>query len=80
MLKHHTPGSIIAPFARYSHTVEVDAGAKLLLCSGQLGIDPHGHIPADAGEQAALCFENIRAILEAAGLGPQHIVRIWQIT
>ena len=32
------PKSIKPPFARYSHGVEVPAGKRLVLCSGQLGI------------------------------------------
>jgi enamine deaminase RidA (YjgF/YER057c/UK114 family) len=71
-----TPRSIKPPFARYSHGVEVPAGKRLVLCSGQLGIGPDDIVPEDAGAQAELCFENIAAILGEAGLGLQDIVRI----
>jgi len=71
-----TPRSIKPPFARYSHGVEVPAGKRLVLCSGQLGIGANDDAPEDAGAQAELCFRNIAAILGEAGLGLTDIVRI----
>lgn len=75
-MKHHTPKSIRAPFARYSHGVEVPAGHRLLLCSGQLGVTPQDTIPDDPVAQAELCFENIAAVLAEAGMGLGDLVRI----
>ncbi|QBK31276.1 RidA family protein [Roseitalea porphyridii] len=76
MLVHHTPATIHPPFARYSHAVEVPPGARLLFCSGQLGIAPDADIPAGTEAQTRLCFANIDAILGDAGMGFEHIVRI----
>ncbi|WP_306119709.1 MULTISPECIES: RidA family protein [unclassified Roseitalea] len=76
MLIRHTPGTIRAPFARYSHGVEVPAGSRLLFCSGQLGIAPDDEVPAGTEPQARLCFFNIEAVLRAAGMGLEDIVRI----
>ncbi len=76
LVRHITPKSIRAPFARYSHGVEVPAGARLVFCSGQLGIGADDSIPEDAGAQAELCFANIAAVLEEAGMGLADIVRI----
>jgi enamine deaminase RidA (YjgF/YER057c/UK114 family) len=76
MFKFLSPKTIRPPFAKYSHGVEVPAGKRLVLCSGQLGIKADETIPADAGEQAELCFANIAAILTEAGLGLKDIVRI----
>ena len=76
MLKHHTPDTVRAPFAQYSHAVEVPPGTRLLICSGQLGIAPDEAVPADAGGQASLCLANIDAVLEAAGMDRGEIVRI----
>ena len=70
------PSTIRAPFARYSHGIEVPAGHRLLVCSGQLGVAPDESVPEDAGEQAELCFRNIAAILGEAGLSLSDIVRI----
>jgi len=71
-----SPTTIHPPFSAYSNGVEIPAGQKLVLCSGQLGITTDGVIPASAAEQAEICFDNIAAILAAAGLGLEHVVRI----
>lgn len=76
MLKYLAPKSIKPPFARYSHGVEIPAGKRLVLCSGQLGIGPDDAVPEDAGAQAELCFKNIAAILGEADLTLNDIVRI----
>jgi len=71
-----TPTGVRAPFANYSHAVEVPAGARLVFASGQLGITPDDHVPEEAEAQAALCFEAIGEILKAAGMGWSDLVRI----
>lgn len=71
-----SPTSIHPPFSSYSNGVEVPEGQKLVFCSGQLGITKDGTIPATAGDQADLCFDNIAAILAEAGLALEHVVRI----
>lgn len=71
-----TPPTIRAPFARYSHGVEVPAGSRLVVCSGQLGIGADGGVPPDTASQARLCFANIEAVLKEAGMGLADIVRI----
>ncbi len=76
MFKFLKPKSIRPPFARYSHGVEVPAGKRLVLCSGQLGIGPDDSVPEDAGAQAELCFANIAAVLAESQLGLADIVRI----
>ena len=76
MTKHLTPSSIRKPFARYSHGVEVPAGHRIVLTSGQLGIAPDDTIPPDVEGQARLCFESIGAILKDADMGFEDIVRI----
>ncbi|MEH6728364.1 MAG: RidA family protein [Hyphomicrobiales bacterium] len=72
----HTPGTIRAPFANYSHSVEVPPGSRLLVCSGQLGITPDDHIPEGAEAQTDLIFQNIAEILASAGMDLSHIVRV----
>ncbi|RUU58505.1 RidA family protein [Mesorhizobium sp. M2C.T.Ca.TU.002.02.1.1] len=76
MLKYLAPKTIKPPFARYSHGVEIPAGKRLVLCSGQLGIGPDDTVPDDAGAQTELCFKNIAAILSEAGLTLNDTVRI----
>lgn len=76
MVTHHTPAGICPPFAKYSHGVEVEAGARLMVCSGQLGIGPDRDVPEDVGDQTRLCFANIGAILASADMTLADIVRI----
>ncbi len=71
-----TPSTIRAPFARYSHGIEVPAGYRLLFVSGQLGIGADDAIPKDTTAQARLCFSNIEAVLREAGMQLSDIVRI----
>ena len=76
MIRSLNPSDIRRPFARYSHGIEVSAGARLVFCSGQLGIAPDELIPAGVEAQATLCFESIEKILGEADLGLSDIVRI----
>jgi len=75
-LRHLVPKSIRAPFARYSHAVEIPPGARWLVCSGQLGIAANDQIPGTAEDQAVLCFEAIGACLAEAGMSFGDIIRI----
>ena len=64
-----------APAAVGPYSQAIDTGA-LVFVSGQLPIDPAtGAIPAGAAAQAEQVFANVRAILEAAGLGLADVVK-----
>jgi 2-iminobutanoate/2-iminopropanoate deaminase len=76
VMKHITPPSIRPPFARYSYGVEIPAGHRILVCSGQLGITPQDQVPDTIEQQTDLCFRNIGAVLEQAGFRFGDIVRI----
>jgi enamine deaminase RidA (YjgF/YER057c/UK114 family) len=71
-----TPPTIRPPFARYSHGIEVPAGARLLFASGQLGVTADDVVPEDAAAQATLCFEAVGAILKEGGMDYGDMVRI----
>jgi len=70
------PPSIRAPFARYAHGVEVPAGHRLVVTSGQLGITANETIPDGAEAQATLCFANCGAVLAESGMVPSDVIRI----
>src|SRR5260370_21663431 len=70
------PKPIRPPFARYRYGVEIPPGHRILVCSGQLGIDPADRVPGTVEEQTQLCFRNIEAVLKDAGLGFADVVRI----
>lgn len=76
MFKSLLPSGIRPPFARYSHGIEVPAGARLVVISGQLGVGPDDIVPENAGAQAAICLGNIDAILAEAGMNRAHVVRL----
>ena len=76
MLKHKTPDTIRAPFANYSHGVEVLAGARMMFTSGQLAVSVADVIPEDTRAQADLCFDNIEKILKASRMEMSDVVRI----
>lgn len=71
-----TPPTIAPPFAAYAHGVEVPAGARLVVTSGQLALAPDGSVPEGAEAQARLCLANCAAILAEAGMGPADVIRI----
>lgn len=76
MLTRLEPKTIHPPFARYVHGVAVPPGARLVFCSGQLGIEVDAAVPPDAHAQTLLCFRAIAAILAEAGLDFGHLVRL----
>jgi 2-iminobutanoate/2-iminopropanoate deaminase len=76
MLRAISPPALRAPLARYSHAVEIPAGARLLLCSGQLGIATDETIPEDAAAQTELIFAAIGNLLAAAGMAVSDVVRL----
>lgn len=71
-----SPLSIHPPFSLYSHGIEVPAGWRLVLCSGQIGISPDDVIPPDCAAQAEICFASIAAILAGAGMGLRDVIKI----
>lgn len=70
------PAGINPPFARYAHGVEVNPARKLVVTSGQLGVDRDGRCPQSVEDQAKLCFRNIDAILAEAGMSVENVIRL----
>ena len=60
----------------YSHGVVAPAG-ELVVVAGQVGADREGRIvgPGDAALQTKQAFENVRAVLAAAGCSMTDVVR-----
>ncbi len=70
------PAGIRAPFGRYSHGIAVLPGARLVFCSGQLGVRVGDMLPPTVEGQAEVCFQNIAAILAEADMDLGDIVRL----
>jgi len=75
-MRRLNPNAIHPPFAKYAHGVEVEAGARIVFCSGQLGIGPDGIVPGDVEAQARLCFRAVAAILAEASMSLADVVRL----
>jgi 2-iminobutanoate/2-iminopropanoate deaminase len=75
-MRRFNPDTIHPPFAKYAHAVEVEAGARTVFCSGQLGIGRDGVIPDDVEAQARLCFRAIQAVLDEAAMSLEDLVRL----
>lgn len=58
----------------YSQAIEVDG---IIFCSGQIAIDPSTGklIDGDISQQTKQVMENIKAILEAAGLSLKNVIK-----
>src|SRR5580704_19364387 len=59
--------------ANPAYSAAIDAGDYVYI-SGQGGQRPDGSLPAKFDEQASQALENIKTIVEAAGLNMKHIV------
>jgi 2-iminobutanoate/2-iminopropanoate deaminase len=72
----HTPiraANLPAPVGPYSPGMGFE---RLVFVSGQGGTDPvTGRIASDVEQQTEQCLKNVKAILEAAGSGLQHVLR-----
>lgn len=74
MLRKFNPeGGSSPPF--YSHGAEVSAGAKLLFISGQVGVRADGSLAEGIEEQARLAVENLKRVLEGAGMTTADVAK-----
>lgn len=74
MLNAITTAEAPRPFSNYSQAIAVDAGARYVFVSGQVGATLAGEIPTDARHQHELAWQNVLAILKAAGMDERNIV------
>lgn len=63
-------------FSNYAQAVEVPAHARTLQISGQVGVRLDGSLPEDMVAQHEQTWQNIFAILEAAGMKKTDIVDV----
>ena len=63
-------------FGMYSHGM-IAPGGELVVVAGQVGADRAGKLigPGDVVAQTRQAFENVRAVLEAAGSSMRQVVR-----
>ncbi len=77
-MKIHNPPTIADPVGAYSHGVEVPPNARWLYIAGQIGIRKDGNVPATIEGQTEVAWQNLVAILAAAGMKVTDLVKITQ--
>ena len=70
------PASIAKPVANYTHGVEVSAGSRWLVVSGQVGVTPDGKVAEGFEAQARAAMNNLTAILKDAGMDWRDVVKV----
>lgn len=64
------------PVGGYAQSVEVTGASRLLFISGQIPADKEGQVPEDFESQARLCWKNVIAQLNAAGMTLDNLVQV----
>ncbi|MEY5153038.1 MAG: RidA family protein [Actinobacteria bacterium] len=70
------PTTMPKPAAAYAHGIEVSSAESWVFTSGVVPTRADGSVPSDLGEQAAVVWANISAILAEAQLSVRDIVSI----
>ena len=70
------PTDIAAPAANYAHAVMTDSATRWLHTSGVVPVAPDGSTPDELGDQAALVWTNIAAMLRDAGMVAANVVSV----
>jgi len=76
MLKLHVLDTIYPHSRNAAHAVEIPPGARMLFTNGQTGTKPNGVTPQSTEDQAAVVFERLQTILQAANMTLRDIVRL----
>lgn len=69
---------VAAKLGKYSDAIQVNSGARWLYTSGTPGLNEDGSLPADFETQARLAWKSIVAMLNAADMTVDDIVKINQ--
>ena len=72
----HNPASVHAPSSGYSMGLELSLHRRLLFVSGQVPEESDGSVPDGFEAQCEQAWRNVIAVLAAAGLGVEHLVKI----
>jgi 2-iminobutanoate/2-iminopropanoate deaminase len=75
-ITRHNPAAVHAPSSGYSMGLELDQHRRLLFVSGQVPERPDGSVPEGFEAQCEQAWRNVIAVLAAAGLGVEHLVKI----
>ncbi len=76
LIVHDPAEGVYAATDDYAHAIEVRDPSRFLFVAGTMGLDRDGVAGATLDEQLELVWANLRAILAAAGMGVDNIVRL----
>ena len=76
MLKHIHSDETPAPLSAHSDAVLIPPGARILVSSGMLGMRRDGTVPERIEDQLAAAFDNVDAVLRAAGMTMRDLVKM----
>jgi 2-iminobutanoate/2-iminopropanoate deaminase len=74
MLRRIETDAAPKPFSNYAQAIAVEPGSRFLFVAGQIGADASGKIADGAEEQHRFAWQNVMAILAAAGMDHTNIV------
>ena len=75
MNKVYNPQTVFAA-PSYSHGIEAPPNSRILYIAGQVGVGLDGKVREGTAAQAAQVWANILNVLAAAGMGPEHLLKI----
>lgn len=76
MITFSNPPGAPVPASAYSQAALVEGPGKRLVISGQIGLRLDGTVPPEGKAQIEQALANLKAVLTAHGMGPQHIVKM----
>ena len=74
--RYFNPESVPRPGGNFSHGAEHPPGSRVLYTAGQVGMAPDGTVPDDYLEQIGITWQNLRRVLDAAGMTVDDIIRV----
>jgi 2-iminobutanoate/2-iminopropanoate deaminase len=75
-ITRYNPASVHAPSSGYSMGLEIGQHRRLLFISGQVPEKSDGAVPEGFEAQCEQAWRNIFEVLNSAGLGVEHLVKI----
>jgi 2-iminobutanoate/2-iminopropanoate deaminase len=75
-LKKHNPTDVAAPFATYTHGIELEGPQRFLFGAGPAGVEVDGTVGSNIEEQARLVWRNIGRVLADAGMEISDLFQI----
>ncbi len=76
MSQRIAPATVAPPAGPYSHGISSRAAGTWLHVAGQVGISAEGQLRQGFAAQAAQAWENLMAVLDAAGMDASHLVKV----